>query len=93
MNPIVVRFDDPFLVSIAKPKQASLTDRVPEQGSTFGSRSGDTNTPDSLLTRCGLSRETGIAVGCLHVFGISAGNHAVGLFGVQCQTDATFELF
>jgi hypothetical protein len=32
VNPVVVRFDDPFLVSIAKPKHASLIDHVPEQG-------------------------------------------------------------
>jgi hypothetical protein len=35
VNPVVVRFDDPFLVSIAKPKQASLIDRFPEQGIDF----------------------------------------------------------
>jgi hypothetical protein len=35
VNSVVVRFDDPFLVSIAKPKQASLTDRFPEQGIDF----------------------------------------------------------
>jgi hypothetical protein len=35
VNSVIVRFDDPFLVSIAKPKQASLIDRVPEQGIDF----------------------------------------------------------
>ena len=31
--------------------------------------------------------------GCLTVFGISARNHVVCLFGVQCLADATFQLF
>jgi hypothetical protein len=35
VNPVIMRFDDPLLVSIAKPKQISLIDRLPEQGIDF----------------------------------------------------------
>ena len=61
VNPVVVRFDNPFLVSIAKPKQVSLIDRIPKPGTDFGSGSGDTTAPDSLLTRIDMLRPlTGI---------------------------------
>jgi len=35
VNPVVVRFDNPFLVSITEPKKAPLIDRVPDQGIDF----------------------------------------------------------